>query len=165
MDQLVQIRESLAPWFQVSSGLFEFSWQSFCSISIEGAGIPMEINCFQEVRLAHPVIFKSKAWPFWNFTPYVDNIGYMVRSWPWQRHTVVAGKVSPQVEETRTQSSFTSSGSNCMLLQVNLLPLKGMSRRFKSKMVSLNICISEKFPPGLFLSSGHLYKLKSPTRS
>lgn len=75
----------------------------------------------------------------------------------------MARKVSPHVEETRTQSSFTSSGSNCMLLQVNLLPLKGMSSRSKSRIVSLNICISEKLPPSLFLSSG--YKLKSPTRS
>jgi hypothetical protein len=57
--------------------------------------------------------------------------------------TVVAGKESPQAEETKIQSSLTRRGSNCMLLQVNLLPLKGISIKSRSIIVLLNNCISE----------------------
>ena len=79
--------------------------------------------------------------------------------------TLVEGKDSPHEEDTSTQSSLTRRGFNCMLLQVNLLPLKGMSTRSKSIIALLNNYISVILPFGLFLSSAHLQRLKSPARS
>jgi hypothetical protein len=50
--------------------------------------------------------------------------------------TKVAGKVRVQLEEVKIQSSFTRSGSSCIVLQVKFLPLKGISTKSKSDMTT-----------------------------
>jgi hypothetical protein len=75
----------------------------------------------------------------------------------------VFGKLTVQAKEEKNQSSLCRSGSSCILLQVNLLPLRGISTKPILLIASLNNSISFIFPPGLFLSWGDLRRLKSPT--
>lgn len=65
----------------------------------------------------------------------------------------MTGKVSPHEKEVKTQSNLTRRGSSCILLQVKLLPLIGISRRSKSQIRLLNMAILVGSPPNLLLSS------------
>jgi hypothetical protein len=76
----------------------------------------------------------------------------------------VYGKEEDQEEDVKTQSSFSSGGSSCILLQVYDLPGKLISARSMCGMASLNKSMSSKFSPGLFLLSGEQSKLKSQAK-
>jgi len=67
-----------------------------------------------------------------------------------------------QLLEVKIQSSFSRRGEGCILDQVNFLPCRLTSLRPKVLIAELNLNISVKSPPGLFLSSGFLIRLKSP---
>ena len=118
--------------FQWRSTIFKkssYSTQWFSNLNVPALGILV------------PMLMTKGEW---------SQIG-LERGW-----ILVAGKERLQVEEVNTQSSFTSKGSSCILLQVYFYPLKGISVISRSIMSSLNIWISLGLPPGLFLSSGDL---------
>jgi hypothetical protein len=73
------------------------------------------------------------------------------------------GKESIQAFEQKNQSSRSKRGSSCLLVQVNLHPLRGSSIKLSLLIAELKANISATLPPGLFLFSGALSKLKSPT--
>lgn len=76
--------------------------------------------------------------------------------------TELFGKTLVQTCEVKNQSNLTRRGENCLLDQVNLLPCRDNSTTPKVLCASLKENISAMSPPGLFLSSGFLTRLKSP---
>jgi hypothetical protein len=66
----------------------------------------------------------------------------------------VFGRKVVQALEEKNQSSLSSSGFICLLVQVNLHPSKGISVILRLLMASLNFNISWMLPPSLFLLAG-----------
>jgi len=125
----------------------------------------MEFHSFNKVRMICPVIFKYENTSSGNTAAKVDNIGCMIRGGLRQRLHRCTWIFQTPTWITEYPVKFDQKGTSCMLLQVKDLPLKGMSTNSRSKIRSLNFCISLASPPTLFLSSTDLYRLKSPTRS
>lgn len=63
----------------------------------------------------------------------------------------------------KNQSNLSNRGLCCLFVQVYLQPFSGNSTNLNLLIAALKASISRIFPPGLFLSSGFLIKLKSPT--
>lgn len=63
--------------------------------------------------------------------------------------TAVLGKSMVQFVDVKNQSSFSRSGSVCMLLHVKARPFSGSSTRPKCPMASVKVRVSATFPPGL----------------
>jgi hypothetical protein len=78
---------------------------------------------------------------------------------------IVFGKLEVQAKEAKNQSSLSSRAAVCMLLHVNLVPLRGISTKPRWLMASLKRIISLILALGLFLSWGDLrIRLKSPNK-
>lgn len=77
----------------------------------------------------------------------------------------VFGKCVVQALEETNQSSLSKRWFICLLVQVNLYPLRGISVILNLLMDSLNWSISCILLPVLFLLAGHRIKLKSLTIS
>jgi hypothetical protein len=65
----------------------------------------------------------------------------------------VLGKAVVQLIEVKHQYNWTNKGSDCMLLQVELWPLRGISIIPSLLMIELKVFISETFP--WLISVGH----------
>ena len=79
--------------------------------------------------------------------------------------TIVLGYARVHSVVVKNQSSCSGNGTSCILDQVYYLPFKGNSTRPRCPIISLKRKISFMLPPGLFLLSTDLMKLKSPRRS
>ena len=76
---------------------------------------------------------------------------------------VVLGYEVSQEGEVNTQSSFSSKGEGCCMLdQVYFLPWSTISLMPNELMASLNLSMLFVSPSGLFLSASLLMRLKSP---
>ena len=79
--------------------------------------------------------------------------------------TTIFGYAVIQFAVVKNQSNYSMRGSSCMLDQVYDLPFKGSSSKPRCPIISLNKKMSLPPPPGRFLLSRDLMKLKSPSRS
>jgi hypothetical protein len=77
----------------------------------------------------------------------------------------VFGNKVVQALEEKNQSSLSRRGFCCLFVQVYLQPLRGNSTNLRLLIASLKANMSCTFPPGLFLSSCDVMRLKSPSTS
>lgn len=124
-----------------------------------------------ETVMKQPVVFKSESLWFGNvgWSCYCARSVIRVMSGESRGISMWEGR-GPWLHafEVKSQSNRSSRGLVCLFVHVYLQPLSGNSSNLKLLMASsLKANISWKFPPGLFLSSGLLIRirLKSPTMS